>query len=265
MNAHQTRSFLEIRNLSVRYPSRQGVLDRALAHTQVLRNVSLSVGKREIFGIVGESGCGKTTLAKALVGLAPAEGSALFNGIEIVNAGPADRRYLRRRIQIVFQDPSSSLNPRRRIWKIVTEPLAIQAGMRPRELRSRAADLLRKVGLDPLHLGRFPRQLSGGQRQRVAIARALAVEPQLIIMDEPTSALDVSVQARILNLLLDLKSRHDLSYILISHDISVVQHICDRIAVMDRGRVVEVGDAENLLREPKDEYTRLLLRSVPSI
>jgi peptide/nickel transport system ATP-binding protein len=262
---HAARShavLLEAANVTVRYPRRYNLLGRVAGLTTVVDDVSLSIAEGETFSLVGESGSGKTTFANTLVRLAPLTGGSLkYKGRALNDLDPAQRR----EIQIVFQDPQSSLDPRWPAWRIITEPLSLTPGIGRAALRERAAALFGLVGIDPRALDRLPHEFSGGQRQRLAIARALSVEPRLLILDEPTSALDVSVQAQILNLLLDLQDHSGLSYLFISHNVSVVRHISDRVAVMHQGRIVEQGSAEEILNHPSDPYTRSLMDAVPTL
>lgn len=227
---------------------------------QAVVDVDLDVVKGEILGLVGESGSGKSTLAKMLLGLlAPTHGTIRLGGVPV---SALDRRALARRIQPVFQDPYSSLNPRKTVAAIVALPLAVQGIGRAEERRARAIDMLARVGLSRRHADVYPSELSGGQRQRVAIARALVVEPEIVLLDEPTSALDVSVQSQILNLLLDLRRDLGLTYVFISHNLAVVEHMASRVAVMYLGRIVEMAEREALFRSPRHPYTRALLESV---
>jgi peptide/nickel transport system ATP-binding protein len=227
-------------------------------------DVSFTLERDETLGLVGESGCGKSTLARALMQLPPpTSGTVKISGQDLSNLSSSARRELRRRLQMVFQDPISSLNPRRRIADVVAEPLAIWGGGSAEENRKRVADTLSEVGFDAETVGsRRPHEMSGGQCQRVAIARALMLEPTVLVLDEPVSALDVSVQAQILNLLLDIKSRRSFSMIFISHDLAVIRNICDRVAVMYLGKIVEIGKTEDVYRNPQHPYTRALLGSV---
>lgn len=249
---------LEVQDVHVRFPLARDWRGRPVVHAHALNGVSLQVRRGEAFGIVGESGCGKSTLAAVLMGLLrPTEGG-LRRPLR-ADGRPAD-------VQIVFQDPQSSLDPRLPAWRVIVEPL-VAAGRGPGKaaLRARADDLARQVGLRPEQLDRYVHEFSGGQRQRIAIARALAPEPDVIVLDEPTSALDVSVQAQILNLLRELRRAHGLTYVLISHNVSVVRHLCDRVAVMYLGQVVEQGPAARVLESPRHPYTRELLDAVPRL
>ena len=252
---------LEARGLSKFFPSRDGKgLIRAV------NDVSLSLAPGETLGIVGESGCGKSTLARMLMRLIePSEGKVLFEGEDLVSLSRQAMRQRRRDIQIVFQDPYASLDPRMSIAQIIAEPLEIHGiGTRP-ERAAKVKELTSLVGLDPAAASRYPHEFSGGQRQRIGIARAIALEPKLVVLDEPVSALDVSIQSQILNLLDDLKTRLRLSYVFISHDLSVVQHVSDRVAVMYLGRIVEEGPAEAVLGAPKHPYTQALISAIPEI
>jgi len=227
--------------------------------------VSFSLAAGETLAVVGESGCGKSTIARMLVGLVrPSSGSIYVGNRDLVTANASELREMRRMIQLVFQDPYSSLNPRRRVEFIVAEPLLIHSSQSSvRRHRERTELLLEQVGLSKRHLDRFPRELSGGQRQRVAIARALALDPQIIVLDEPVSALDVSIQAQVMNLLKDLQRERGLSYLFISHDLGVVRYIADRVAVMFAGRIVECGESDAVFFRPEHPYTDLLLSAVP--
>jgi len=227
-------------------------------------DVSFDVSKGEVFGLVGESGCGKTTLSRLILKLIDVtDGTVDFNDQNLSALKGSDLRDLRQQMQLVFQNPIGSLSPRQRVLDIISEPLKTHRSLSKDERRAKVVDLLEQVGLGAQHLDRFPHEMSGGQCQRVAIARALALEPKLLILDEPTSALDVSVQAQILNLLEDIRQRLNLTYIFISHDLSVVQHISDRIGVMYLGKLVEVGESEQIFNHPSHPYTQALLGSIP--
>ena len=247
---------LSVEDLEVRYRVTSGWFGGADVHA--VNGVSFSVAEGETIGIVGESGCGKTTLGQAILGLTDITAGA------IKLRGTRRDRSHRAQIQIIFQDPQSSLDPRLPVWRLITEPLHIHGGYTHKQLIDRATELAVSVGLRPEHVDRYPHEFSGGQRQRIAIARALAVEPALLVLDEPTSALDVSVQAQIVNLLLSLQAERKLSYVLISHDVSLVRHVADRVAVMYLGQIVEEGPTLDVLDAPKHPYTKTLLDAVPS-
>jgi oligopeptide transport system ATP-binding protein len=254
---------LDVRHLVKHFVRRQG-LWRPPAVVRAVDDVSFTVDEGEMFGLVGESGSGKSTTGRCILRLVePTSGEVRFRG-ENVLAFPRERmRLARRDMQIVFQDPYSSLNPRMRVGDIVEEPLVIHKLGSRAERRERVAELFRLVGLDPDHLRRYPHQFSGGQRQRIGIARALALHPALIIADEAVSALDVSIQAQVINLLMDLKARFKLTYLFIAHDLRLVEHICRRVAVMYLGKIVEVGEARALFAAPRHPYTQALLSAVP--
>jgi oligopeptide/dipeptide ABC transporter ATP-binding protein len=261
---------LEIKNLTKHFPIYRGFLRRIVGNVQAVNEVSFSVKSGETLGIVGESGCGKTTLGRVILRAYEAtSGEVLFrqNG-EMINTFSLKGRELkklRRDMQIIFQDPFSSLNPRKTVMEIIAEPLLIHGISRGQELKSRVGELLELVGLNVKYMNRYPNAFSGGQRQRIGIARALALRPKLVICDEPVSALDVSVQAQVINLLEDLQNELGLTYLFIAHDLSVVEHISDRIAVMYLGSIVEMVPAQELYKNPKHPYTEALLSAVPSI
>jgi len=258
------RHILTIRDLKTYFPVKRGVIARTAGYVRAVDGVSLFMEKKEILGLVGESGCGKTTLARTVLMLEkPVSGQILFSGKDLFGFRRHERAGLRKRLQIIFQDPVASLNPRMNVLDIVTEGL-VQHGMVEGDRESHAARLLSEVGLDKDVLYRYPHEFSGGQRQRISIARAISLRPDLIVCDEPVSALDVSVQAQIINLLLALRERHGLSYLFISHDLSVVGYIADRIAVMYLGRIVETGPAGDVVETPKHPYSQALLSAVPA-
>jgi oligopeptide transport system ATP-binding protein len=254
---------LQVRHL-VKEFSRKGGLFRAGTTVRAVDDVSFTIEEGETFGLVGESGSGKTTTGRCILRLIePTSGEVEFKGQDVLRFSRQRMREARREMQIVFQDPYSSLNPRMRAGTIVEEPLAIHKIGTKAERRERVAELFRLVGLDPAQLARYPHQFSGGQRQRIGLARALALNPSLVIADEPVSALDVSVQAQVINLLMELQDRLKLTYLFIAHDLRLVRHICSRVAVMYRGRIVEMGRTEALFEAPAHPYTRALLSAIP--
>jgi len=261
------QSILSIKDLKKYYPVSVG---NWLGHKKVmvkaLESVDLEISPGETFGIVGESGCGKSTLGRCILWLEkPDQGQVIFNGLDVGQCTPKQRRALSQEMQIVFQDPFSSLDPRQLVSNIISEPLFVHGTFNKTDRRKRAEALIEMVGLLPEHLDRYPHEFSGGQRQRICIARALALNPKLLIADEAVSALDVSIQAQILNLLVDLQNRLGLTYLFISHDLSVVRHICDRLAVMYLGRIVEQTSKDELYDNPLHPYTQALLSSIPEV
>ncbi|MDX6717905.1 MAG: peptide/nickel transport system ATP-binding protein [Solirubrobacteraceae bacterium] len=265
MSAAGAPPLLEVEHLEVRFPVRSGVLvQRTVASVHAVDDVSLSLGEGETLGIVGESGCGKTTLIRALMRLTDSTaGTIRFRGRDITRAGRRELAGVRREMQMVFQDPQSSLNPRKRVSQIVGTALRLSGSADGEGMDARTRKLLATVGLNPEHVNRFPHEFSGGQRQRIGIARALAVGPKLIMLDEPVSALDVSIQAQVVNLLGELQDSLGLSYVFVAHDLSVVRHVSDRIAVMYLGKIVELSPAEELYDKPIHPYAVALLGAIP--
>ncbi len=258
-------AILQIQGLKKYFPVRNA-WQRQVGWLRALDDVNLDVGRGEIIGVVGESGCGKSTLGKTVMGIhSPTEGRIIFEGNDITELKPYAARGLRRQLQYTYQDPGASLDPRWKIGRALTEPLVIHTELDRAQRRTRVREMLDAVGLPEGHLDLYPHEISGGQQRRVGLARILTLHPTLIVLDEPTSGLDVSVQATILNLFLDLKRRFDLTYVFISHDLSVVRMICDRVAVMYLGKVVELGATEAVFSNPRHPYTRSLLAAVPRI
>ena len=255
---------LRVQGLKTHFPVRRGVFSRVRGWVRAVDGVDLDIPRGKTLGLVGESGCGKTTLGRTVLRLIPAtEGQVWFEDEPIFGANRRRMRQLRRQMQIIFQDPVGSLNPRMTVGNIVGEPLKVHGLARGRALRQRVVHLLEQVGLSARYINRYPHEFSGGQRQRIGIARALALEPKLIICDEPVSALDVSIQSQILNLLADLQDELGLSYLFIAHNLAVVEHFCDEVAVMYLGRIVERASSEELYRNPLHPYTKTLLSAVP--
>ena len=264
MSANGSPPLVEVEHLKLHFVVKQGLLlERETARVRAVDDVSFALREGETLGLVGESGCGKTTLSRALMRLIDAtEGSIRFHGEDITNAGRRQLTPLRAEMQMVFQDPFASLNPRKRVGQIVGAPLILHGTPRS-EAGKKVRELLARVGLHPEHVNRFPHEFSGGQRQRIGVARALALEPKLIVLDEPVSALDVSVQAQIINLLDDLQDDFGLTYLFVAHDLSVVRHVSNRVAVMYLGKLMEVSPAESLYTKPIHPYTVALLAAVP--
>ncbi len=257
-------ALLEVRNLKKHFPVKKGILSRTVGYVRAVDGVSFSLRKGETFGLVGESGCGKTTVGRSILRLIePTAGQVVFNGQDLLTLDVEELRQVRGSLQIIFQDPFSSLNPRMNVGKIIAEPIRNHLKDTKAQTRDRVAHLMESVGLHPDQMSRYPHEFSGGQRQRIGIARALALNPMVIVCDEPVSALDVSIQAQVINLLVELQEKMNLSYIFIAHDLSVVEHISDRVAVMYLGRIVEMATDRELYQNPQHPYTQALLSAVP--
>ena len=260
---------LKVNDLKMHFPLRQGLLQRRVGTIKAVDGLSFELGEQEVMGLVGESGCGKTTVGRALLRLYdPTGGEVLFHRadgswVDVAKVSRREMKDLRKEMRMIFQDPFSSLNPRLTVRDIIAEPLVIHGEASGEAITARVAELMEAVGLKPAYMGRYPHEFSGGQRQRIGVARTLALNPRLIVADEPVSALDVSVQAQVLNLLQTLKDELRLTFIFISHDLSVVEHICDRIAVMYVGKLVELAPTDELLRNPRHPYTEALVSAVP--
>ncbi|GHO93618.1 ABC transporter ATP-binding protein [Reticulibacter mediterranei] len=261
----ESKTLLAVRNLKMHFPLTQGiVLQRTIGYVRAVDGISFSIEQGSTLGLVGESGSGKTTIGRTLIRLyKPTEGQILFDNQDLAHIEGEPLRQIRQRLQMVFQDPYASLNPRFTIGSLIAEPMHIYHTGSAEEIRERTIELLRVVGLRPEYVDRYPHEFSGGQRQRIAIARALSINPEFVIADEPVSALDVSVRAQVLNLLQRLQQQFHLTYLFVSHDLSVVRHIADRIAVMYLGKIVEIADRDELYTAPKHPYTRVLLSAVP--
>jgi len=260
-----TKNLVEVRNLKKYFPIKSGIFSKTVGHVKAVDGIDLDIREGETLGLVGESGCGKSTAGRTILSLLePTEGEVLFKGKNIYQSSQQEMREYRRNMQIIFQDPYESLNPRLTVEEIVGEAFDIHGIASGKEKRMRVLELLVTVGLRPEHLKRYPHEFSGGQRQRIGIARALALNPSLVVCDEPVSALDVSIQAQVINLMDQLQEQFQLTYLFISHDLRVIKHKCDRIAVMYLGKIVEIADKHELYDNPKHPYTIALLSSIPS-
>lgn len=261
-----TPNILEAFQIKKYFPIYKGFFLKKTGDVKAVDDITLTVRKGETLGLVGESGCGKSTLGRTLIRLyEPTAGKINFNGKDFLKLSGLELRASRKNIQMIFQDPYASLDPRMTVGQVIEQPFVIHGLLPATERETKVKELLELVGLRPSHINRYPHEFSGGQRQRIAIARAIALNPELIICDEPVSALDVSIQAQILNLLKDLQDRLGLTYIFISHDLSVIEHVCDRVAVMYLGKIVEIADRDELYKNPKHPYTKALLASIPTI
>ena len=259
-----TNILLQVNRLTKHFPIHSGIFSRVSGHVHAVNDISFNLQKGKNLGLVGESGCGKTTTGRLVLGLQkPTSGEVFFNGENIFAFKKARRRAERRNMQIIFQDPYASLNPSMSVGEIVGEPMQFHGIARGKEKRQRVSRLLETVGLSPRHMNRYPHEFSGGQRQRIGIARALSLDPQMIVCDEPVSALDVSIQAQVINLLEDLQARFGFSYLFISHDLSVIKHISNRVAVMYLGKIVEMAETDELFGRPQHPYTEALMSAVP--
>ncbi len=260
-----SKTLVDVRDLKMHFPLTQGIIrQRVIGYVRAVDGVSFSIERGQTMGLVGESGSGKTTIGRTIVRLyKPTAGQILFGDKDLAKMGGEELRLARQRIQMIFQDPFASLNPRYTIGSLIAEPMHIYKVASGTEIRERTAELLSVVGLRPEYIDRYPHEFSGGQRQRIAVARALSINPEFVIADEPVSALDVSIRAQVLNLLQRLQKQFDLTYLFVSHDLSVVRHVADRIAVMYLGRIVELADRDELYAAPKHPYTKALLSAVP--
>src|SRR6266699_3455239 len=260
-----SKTLLDVRDLKMYFPLTRGLIfQRVVGYVRAVDGISFTIDRGQTLGLVGESGSGKTTIGRTIVRLyKPTGGQMLFDNVDLASLGGEQLRQVRQRVQMVFQDPFASLNPRFTIGSLIAEPMHIYHVASNKEIRERTVELLRVVGLRPEYIDRYPHEFSGGQRQRIAVARALAINPEFIVLDEPVSALDVSVRAQVLNLLQQLQNQFNLTYLFVSHDLSVVRHVADRIAVMYLGKIVELADRDELYAGPKHPYTQALLSAIP--
>ena len=263
--SQSSSSILSVRHLRTYFPVHRGLLRSHVGDVRAVDDVSFDIAPGETLGLVGESGCGKSTVGRSILRLVPTtSGEIFYQGEDVLAASSSRMKQLRREMQIIFQDPVGSLNPRMTVGRILSEPMQVHGLARGSELQDRVAVLLKRVGLEADHAWRYPHEFSGGQRQRIGIARALSLEPKFVVCDEPVSALDVSIQSQILNLLNDLQDEFNLSYLFIAHNLAVVEHFCDRVAVMYLGRIVELADRDTLYRNPLHPYTQALLSAAPN-
>ena len=261
----QSETLLDVNKLQVYFPIKRGLMKKTVGYVHAVEEISFSVGRREVFALVGESGCGKSTTGRAILRLIePTGGEVLFEGENLGALTEEQMRQKRRDMQLIFQNPYSSLNPRMNVWKLLSEPLKVHGLGTDEEIRGRVMEMLERIGMTEDQLERYPHQFSGGQKQRISIARALITHPSFVVADEPVSALDVSIQAQILNLMMELQQEMELSLLFISHDLNVVRHISNRVGVMYLGSLMEVGETEEVYRHPAHHYTRALLSAVPS-